>query len=65
LGWQIWHLEQGDLVLHGGDDEGWHSESAFSPERKTGFVILTNGDNGYRMIFDDLLKPLVGELVFA
>lgn len=65
LGWQIWHLEQGDLVLHGGDDEGWHSESAFSPERKTGFVILTNGDNGYRLIFDDLLKPLVGELVFA
>ena len=34
LGWQIWHLEQGDLVLHGGDDEGWHSESAFSPSAR-------------------------------
>ncbi len=65
LGWQIWHLDQGDLVLHGGDDEGWHCASAFSPEKKTGFVILTNGDNGAHMIFDDLLKPLVGNFVFA
>jgi CubicO group peptidase (beta-lactamase class C family) len=65
LGWQIWHLDPGDLVLHGGDDEGWHCESAFSPERKSGFVILTNGDNGYRMIFDDLLKPLAADFIFA
>jgi CubicO group peptidase (beta-lactamase class C family) len=65
LGWQIWHLDPGDLVLHGGDDEGWHCESAFSRERKTGFVILTNGENGYHMIFDDLLKPLVADFVFA
>ena len=40
-------------------------KSAFSPERKTGFVLLTNGDNGYRMIFDDLLKQLVGDFIFA
>ncbi len=65
LGWQIWHLEQGDLVVHGGDDEGWHCQSAFSTERKTGFVILTNGDNGDGMIFELLLKPLVAEIVLA
>jgi hypothetical protein len=55
----------GDLVVHGGDDTGWHSQSAFSPERKTGFVILTNGDNGDTMIMNDLLKPLVGEFIFS
>jgi len=65
LGWQIWHLDQGDLVVHGGDDTGWHSQSAFSQDRKTGFVILTNGDNGDKMIFNDLLKPLVGEFILS
>lgn len=65
LGWQIWHLEKGDVVAHGGDNDGWHSESAFSPDRKTGFVILTNGDNGASMIWDRLLKPLVDEFVLS
>jgi hypothetical protein len=59
LGWQIWHLDRGDLVLHGGDDTGWHSQSAFSPDRKTGFVILTNGEGGYPLIWNELLKPLL------
>jgi CubicO group peptidase (beta-lactamase class C family) len=64
LGWQVWHLDLGDLIAHGGDDEGWHSQSAFSPDRKTGFVILTNGEGGQSLIWDQLLKPLVS-VVFA
>jgi hypothetical protein len=64
LGWQVWHLDQGDLIAHGGDDEGWHSQSAFSPDRKTGFVILTNGEGGQSLVWDQLLKPLVS-VVFA
>jgi CubicO group peptidase (beta-lactamase class C family) len=64
LGWQIWHLGQGDMVLHGGDIDGWHSQSAFSPDRRTGFVILTNGENGSAMIWNKLLEPLVGEFIF-
>jgi hypothetical protein len=28
LGWQIWHQEQGTVVAHGGDSDGWHSQSA-------------------------------------
>jgi CubicO group peptidase (beta-lactamase class C family) len=65
LGWQIWHLDQGDVVAHGGDFDGWHSQSAFSPERKTGFVIVTNGENGYTMIWNELLQPLVEEFIFT
>ena len=65
LGWQILHLEQGNLVAHGGDSEGWHSQSAFSPERRTGFVILTNGEGGNALIWTDLLAPLVDGVVFA
>ena len=65
LGWQIWHLDKGDVVAHGGDFDGWHSESAFSPERKAGFVILTNGDNGSAMIWKELLKPMVDGFVLS
>jgi CubicO group peptidase (beta-lactamase class C family) len=65
LGWQIWHLDQGNVVAHGGDFDGWHSQSAFSPERKTGFVILTNGEGGTALIWTDLLEPLVEGVVFA
>lgn len=65
LGWQIWHLEPGDVVAHGGDFDGWHCQSAFSPQRKTGFVILTNGDGGSALIVNDLLKPLLDGFVFS
>jgi CubicO group peptidase (beta-lactamase class C family) len=65
LGWQIWHLDKGDVVAHGGDFTGWHSQSVFSPERKTGFVILTNGEGGTALIWTDLLKPLVDGLVLG
>lgn len=65
LGWQIWHLDQGTVIAHGGDFDGWHSQSAFSPERRTGFVILTNGEGGTALIWNDMLRPLVDEIVFG
>ena len=65
LGWQIWHLDQGNAVAHGGDSDGWHSQSAFSPERRTGFVILTNGEGGGALIWTDLLKLLIDIAVFG
>jgi hypothetical protein len=65
LGWQIWHLEPGTVVAHGGDFDGWHSQSAFSPDRRNGFVVLTNGEGGLGLIWTDLLKPLVDNVIFA
>jgi CubicO group peptidase (beta-lactamase class C family) len=65
LGWQIWHLEPGTVVAHGGDFDGWHSQSAFSPARRNGFVILTNGEGGLALIWSDLLKPLVDGVLFG
>lgn len=64
LGWQVWHLEPGDMIAHGGDDDGWHCMSGFSPVRKTGFVIMTNGEGGAPMIFNELLKTLAGKILF-
>jgi hypothetical protein len=59
LGWQIWHLDQGDVVAHGGDITGFHSQAAFSLPRRRGFVLLTNGENGSELISKHLLKELI------
>ena len=50
LGWQIQHTEKGDLIMHGGDNTGFHAFVAASVERKHGFVIMTNGENGTQVI---------------
>lgn len=64
LGWQVWHLDPGTLIAHGGDDTGFHSEAMFSPRNRSGFVILTNGDNGSSLIMNRLLVDLTA-LCFA
>lgn len=59
LGWQILHLDPKDVICHGGDIEGFHSLAAFSAVSKSGFVIMTNGENGYEIIWKRLLGDLV------
>jgi hypothetical protein len=50
LGWQILHQKQGNLLSHGGDNPGFKAFALASAERKAGYVILTNGDNGTEII---------------
>jgi len=51
LGWKIAKTtEFGDLVSHGGDQPGFHSLAEMSPSRESGYVILTNGENGWKLI---------------
>ena len=59
LGWQIQHSEKGSLIMHGGDNKGFHAFVGASVERKCGFVIMTNGENGTQVIRNLLLgEPL-------
>jgi len=62
LGWQILHTDNGDLICHGGDNEGFHALHVASENRKSGFVLMTNGENGYNMI-SKTLKDLVTSFV--
>ena len=51
------------LVMHGGDNKGFHAFVAASVERKYGFVIMTNGENGthvINMLGDAMQRLLVG-----
>lgn len=50
LGWQILHHKSGNLLSHGGDNPGFKSFVLASAQRKSGYVILTNGDNGTEVI---------------
>jgi len=63
LGWQILHSDQGDMICHTGDNEGFHAMAVASVARKSGVVVLTNGESGYQMIDKRLLKDLITSFV--
>lgn len=46
LGWEINHTAQGDFLRHGGGNPGYACFAAASVERKSGYVIMTNCENG-------------------
>jgi CubicO group peptidase (beta-lactamase class C family) len=52
LGWQIRHQQNENLLSHGGDNPGFKALVLASVPRQTGYVILTNGDNGGQVIGD-------------
>jgi CubicO group peptidase (beta-lactamase class C family) len=50
LGWRTAHTKDGDFVSHGGDNTGFHCYAEVSVDRKSGFVIMTNGENGVEFL---------------
>jgi len=50
LGWQVLHTEGGDFISHGGGNPGFAAFVVASAERGTGLVVMTNGDNGWKVI---------------
>jgi CubicO group peptidase (beta-lactamase class C family) len=56
LGWTITHTPQGDVISHGGSNPGFNSFGLVSPKDKSGYVIMTNGDNGAKLIFERLIR---------
>lgn len=59
LGWHVRHTDQGNFINHGGGNPGFSCFVVGSVSRKSGLVVMTNADNGYRVI-DSLLR---GELI--
>jgi len=51
LGWAVQAREGGPVILHSGGQEGFRSLTLAFPERKSGFVMFTNGDSGGRILF--------------
>jgi len=59
LGWKIVHPPNGDLIVHGGDNKGFHAFVAASVPRRCGLAFMTNGDNGPQVID----KLILGETI--
>lgn len=49
LGWQIRRTGTGNVVQHGGDNKGFHAFVAASVEKRSGWVVMTNGDSGWKL----------------
>jgi CubicO group peptidase (beta-lactamase class C family) len=63
LGWAIQERPTGNVILHSGGQTGFRSLTMASVERKSGFVILTNGDNGGKVCYDLTLGTLLTPLL--
>ncbi|HYC71944.1 MAG TPA: serine hydrolase domain-containing protein [Opitutaceae bacterium] len=59
LGWAIQERPTGHVILHSGGQSGFRSLTMASVERRSGFVIFTNSDNGGYVCYD----PVLGELL--
>lgn len=62
LGWQVLHTDDEDFITHGGDGRGFHLMSVASVGRRTGFVVMTNGENGWQIIQKHLMTK-IGQLI--
>ena len=63
LGWMVWHLDTGDVINHGGDNPGFKAFAAASVARKSGFVLMTNGDAGLQVLNKLVLDDAISEFL--
>jgi CubicO group peptidase (beta-lactamase class C family) len=62
LGWAVRERESGNIVLHSGGQPGYRSLMMVSIESKSGFVMLTNGDSGGYLLYDQGLGDVLNRL---
>jgi CubicO group peptidase (beta-lactamase class C family) len=62
LGWAVQERESGNIVLHSGGQSGFRSLMMVSIERKSGFVMLTNGDSGGSLLYNQELGNVLNRL---
>ncbi len=52
LGWQVFPTADGDVIAHGGDGLGFHSFAVASGSHRSAYVLMTNGENGWKLAQD-------------
>lgn len=63
LGWEIHQTPRGNLIQHEGGQPGFLAFTAASVERRSGYVILTNSANGWKVFLNDRFVSLVNQIV--
>lgn len=65
LGWEINETPGGRLIQHQGGSAGVQAFTAASVERRSGYVILTNSDNGWKVFYDERFVALANDILLA
>ncbi len=63
LGWGVQERPGGNLLVHSGGQSGFRSLALASIERKSGLIVLTNSDNGGKVIFHPRFLELADKVV--
>jgi CubicO group peptidase (beta-lactamase class C family) len=63
LGWAVQERKTGQVLVHSGGQDGFRSLTMASPRNQSGFIILTNGENGGKVCYDKVLGQLLNELL--
>ena len=63
LGWAVQQRPSGNVIVHSGGQSGFRSLAMASVERKSGFIVLTNSDNGGKVIHDPAFGGLMERLL--
>jgi CubicO group peptidase (beta-lactamase class C family) len=65
LGWKIQHTSRGDLFQHHGGHKGAQAFASASLARKSGYVIMTNSDNGWKVFFNERFVEIVNRFLLG
>lgn len=65
LGWEVRHTPQGDLIQHQGGQRGVQAHVAASVARGSGYVILTNSDNGWKVFYDKRFIAVMDKILLG
>jgi CubicO group peptidase (beta-lactamase class C family) len=65
LGWQVFHDPKRDYIYHGGDNRGFHCAAVASVAGRSGFVAMTNGDNGPAVLREILMSDAMQAFLAA
>jgi CubicO group peptidase (beta-lactamase class C family) len=63
LGWAIQQRKTGSVIVHSGGQSGFRSLTMASVERKSGFIVFTNGDNGGGVFHHPAFSELMDRLL--
>lgn len=63
LGWAVQKRPTGNVIVHSGGQQGFRSLAMASIGRRSGFIILTNGDNGGNVVNDRALGDVLNRLL--
>jgi CubicO group peptidase (beta-lactamase class C family) len=65
LGWGVQERKDGNYLVHSGGQSGFRCLAMASPERRSGFILLSNSDNGGRLIYDGSLLELLDRVLVS